>query len=82
MLVAFQLTMPNVGSWDGKWSGSDSLYARVRKARSKTDIEAARRAVAGKPFHYSWTAGKPAEEAASRAREQLEALLAKANKEG
>jgi hypothetical protein len=26
MLVSFQLTMPNVASWNGKWSGADRKY--------------------------------------------------------
>ena len=30
MVVAFVLSMPNIGSWNGKWTGEDSLYARVR----------------------------------------------------
>lgn len=29
MLMAFILTMPNVGSWNGKWTGESNLYARV-----------------------------------------------------
>lgn len=31
MLIQFTLSMPNVGSWNGKWSGRENLYA-VRKA--------------------------------------------------
>ena len=33
MLVCFELSMPGVGSWDGKWSGSGDYYARVRSFR-------------------------------------------------
>lgn len=29
--VKFTLSMPNVGSWNGKWSGSDKKYFRVFK---------------------------------------------------
>ena len=29
MLLAFILTMPNVGSWNGKWTGEKDLHARV-----------------------------------------------------
>ena len=29
--LLFTLTMPNVGSWNGKWTGEDKLYARTRK---------------------------------------------------
>lgn len=30
MLVSFQLTMPNVGSWDGKWTGANKKYYVVQ----------------------------------------------------
>ena len=26
MIVCFELSMPNVGSWNGKWSGEDRRY--------------------------------------------------------
>ena len=29
--VAFILSMPNVGSWNGKWTGESNLYAVVKK---------------------------------------------------
>jgi hypothetical protein len=29
MLLAFELTMPNVGSWNGKWTGADKKYIKV-----------------------------------------------------
>jgi hypothetical protein len=28
--IAFILTMPNVGSWNGKWTGQSNLYVKVR----------------------------------------------------
>lgn len=31
--LLFILTMPNVGSWNGKWTGADRAYARVRNAK-------------------------------------------------
>lgn len=33
MKVSFQLTMPNVGSWNGKWTGADKKYYIVRSYR-------------------------------------------------
>jgi hypothetical protein len=30
-MIAFVLSMPNVGSWNGKWSGENHLYCRVYK---------------------------------------------------
>ena len=29
--IQFTLSMPNVGSWNGQWSGAANLYARVRR---------------------------------------------------
>ena len=29
MLLEFKLSMPQVGSWNGKWTGEDNYYARV-----------------------------------------------------
>lgn len=31
--LLFILTMPNVGSWNGKWTGEDRVYARERNAK-------------------------------------------------
>jgi len=31
--LLFILTMPNVGSWNGKWTGEDRVYAKVRNAK-------------------------------------------------
>lgn len=31
--VVFMLSMPNRGSWNGKWSGEEDLYCRVRAYR-------------------------------------------------
>lgn len=34
-LVAFTLSMPNRGSWDGRWSGEGTVYAIVRNVPHK-----------------------------------------------
>lgn len=34
--LSFELTMPNKGSWNGKWSGEDRKYFIVRKFDNKT----------------------------------------------
>ena len=58
MLLSFKLSMPNNNSWDGKWSGEDNSYVRVRSIREQ--------GVAGPIlqkgyFHYNfgdgWAAG-------------------------
>lgn len=34
-IVSFELTMPNVGSWNGKWTGADRRYYHIRKFHDK-----------------------------------------------
>ena len=35
-LISYELTMPNVGSWNGKWTGSENKYYVVEKIDDKT----------------------------------------------
>lgn len=50
--IAYILTMPNVGSWNGKWSGEGRYYARVRKYKnSDTRVEP------GKSHYYNFGDG-------------------------
>lgn len=52
MTLAFILTMPNVGSWNEKWSGAANLYAITRSAnRAQTER------LAGRNWRYSWSDG-------------------------
>ncbi len=43
MNICFELSMPGVNAWNGKWSGEGRLYAKVvkfsdsKKAKEKTD---------------------------------------------
>ena len=56
MILSFQLTMPNVGSWNGQWTGSGNPYLRFRKLPKKEAIEF----MDGKEqhnYHYSWNDG-------------------------
>jgi hypothetical protein len=34
-IMSFELTMPNVGSWNGKWSGADKKYYVVKNMSDK-----------------------------------------------
>ncbi len=34
-IVSFELTMPNKGSWNGKWSGENSKYFIIKKISDK-----------------------------------------------
>lgn len=54
MLLAFTLSMPNVGSWNGKWTASGNLYARVINIGSK---KRANEILAKSPFRYNFGDG-------------------------
>ena len=30
MILSFELSMPNIGSWNGKWTGSERVYAIIK----------------------------------------------------
>ena len=52
-LILFTLTMPNKGSWDGKWSGEGKFYGIVKNI-SKEDME---RILLTRNYHYRWDDG-------------------------
>lgn len=33
--LSFELTMPNVGSWNGKWTGADKKYYIIKKVSDR-----------------------------------------------
>ena len=35
MILTFELTMPNIGSWNGKWSGADNRYLMFKTFSKK-----------------------------------------------
>ena len=51
-MIAFILTMPNRGSWNGKWSGERDLHAIVKSERSVPNKD-----IIGKSFLYRWDDG-------------------------
>ena len=53
--VEFTLTMPNRGSWDGKWSGEDRNYTLVRDFDDEHDQ------LDGRSWSYGWPDGWRAE---------------------
>ena len=50
--LIFTLSMPNVGSWNGKWSGTSNSYAVKRKVNRKI-VES----LIGKSFYYNFGDG-------------------------
>ena len=76
MILSFTLSMPNVASWDGKWSGQDRLYVKVKSfTQSKTDTTRARDILDKGYFHYDfgdgWSAGITVNQVDSRERDRL-----------
>jgi hypothetical protein len=59
MIVCFELSMPSVGSWNGKWSGENKRYIIRKTVRSESDIKKALSLIGY--HHYSfgdgWAAG-------------------------
>lgn len=50
-MVAFELSMPNRGSWNGKWSGDGECFIRTRTEKSVP------KEYWGKDFYYRWDDG-------------------------
>ena len=50
-MIAFYLSFPYVGSWDGKWSGEGKLYACVYR---NADVP---KECVGKSHSYRWDDG-------------------------
>ena len=61
MLICFTLSMPNIGSWNGEWTGEDNLYAVIKNmGRTKSAEEKAKKILEKKYYRYDfgdgWTA--------------------------
>ena len=52
MILVFELTMPNCGSWNGKWSGAGNYYAKTRNFGSSQKAKARCEKILEKPSHY------------------------------
>lgn len=50
-MIVFTLSMPNRGSWNGRWSGEDRVYARIFH---NNDVP---QDIIGKDFYYNWDDG-------------------------
>jgi len=56
MILSFEITMPNVGSWNGKWTGKENLHFAFRNMPKKE----AKKFMAGKEaenFYYNFGDG-------------------------
>lgn len=50
-MIVFTLTMPNRGSWNGRWSQEERLHAIVKCERNVP------KEVVGQDFFYTWDDG-------------------------
>lgn len=58
MIAAFTLSMPGVGSWDGKWSRSGDCHVIVRALSAEQAARAFNRTGEADGYHhYSWPDG-------------------------
>lgn len=57
MLISFKLTMPNRGSWNGKWGGEENLYAIVKKFSKSEILDFKINQKINRDFYYSWEDG-------------------------
>ena len=57
MIIAFTLTMPGVGSWNGKWTGEGRLYCITKTFTGKKGTAKAEKLLAEKSWYYSWNDG-------------------------
>ena len=56
MILCFELSMPNRGSWNGKWSGENDIHAILKTTRNKTDMQKFKE-LDGKDWFYRWDDG-------------------------
>lgn len=58
MHLVFILTMPGRNTWNGRWSGDECLYAKVKVfGTSKKAKAKAAEILTGGPYFYSWPDG-------------------------
>lgn len=58
MYLCFTLSMSNVGSWNGRWSGESKLYARIEHfGRRKESVAKATEILKRGYYHCSWSDG-------------------------
>jgi len=56
MKLCFTLSMPSRGSWNGRWSGENDLYARIVDF-SKKDQDKVNKILENRYYSYRWNDG-------------------------
>lgn len=58
MLIEFKLSMSNVGSWNGKWTGESNYYAKVVNiGRTKEKEELGKKIISKQSYYYNFGDG-------------------------
>lgn len=58
MILEFRLSMPNVGSWNGKWTGESNYYAKVvNLGKTKDKKELGNELLSKQRFYYNFGDG-------------------------
>ncbi len=57
MKLGFYLSMPNVNSWNGRWSGDGEFYAKMESFVGKKRIELAKEILSKGYFRHAFTDG-------------------------
>jgi hypothetical protein len=58
MILSFKLGMPNNNAWNGKWTGEDSIYAKVINfGRSKKAEIRAQELIDNSSYYYNFGDG-------------------------
>jgi hypothetical protein len=56
MILAFELTMPQRNSWNGRWSGEDRRYI-ITKTFSASQADKANEIIKQGSYYYNWGDG-------------------------
>lgn len=56
MILSYEITMPNAGSWNGKWTGSENLHFAFRNF-SKKEGEKFMEGEESRSFYYNFGDG-------------------------
>ena len=57
MTLCFELSMPGVGSWNGRWSGEEYFYAKIKKLGTSKKAKIKAQEMVGKSFRYDFGDG-------------------------
>jgi hypothetical protein len=57
-IICFELSMPNNNAWNGRWSGEERCYARIKNlGRAKKAEAKAAKLIAGSNYYYNFQDG-------------------------